>query len=88
MDNEITNGLIERGNAAEQLLQSGAFQMAANALMDMYVGDILKTAPTDTISREMGYAHARAVQDIVGVLNQWVAVRDQALANDIYEDNE
>lgn len=42
MDNEITNGLIERGNAAEQLLQSGAFQMAANALMDMYVGDILR----------------------------------------------
>jgi hypothetical protein len=69
--------LMERGNAAEQLLQSEIFQVAANALTNHHLESILRSAPEDCKARESGYHQARAVQDIVGVLNQWVAVRDQ-----------
>lgn len=73
--------MVERGNAAEEVLRSEAFQMAANALMDIYIQGIIQSSPEEKEKRELGYAQARAVQDIVGILNQWVAIRDQIIAN-------
>lgn len=78
MNNEI---LIERGNAAENLLKQDVFTAAMNELINIYVGNLLQTQPSQTKERETAYASARAVQDIVGVLNQWVAVRDQIIEN-------
>jgi hypothetical protein len=80
--------LIERGNAAQNLLQQEAFIGASNELINMYLGGLLQTSPDQTKEREMAYAGARAVQDIVGVLNQWVAVRDQIIENLANEENE
>lgn len=85
MNNEI---LIERGNAAENLLKQEAFQAAMNELINMYLGGLLQTTPEQTKEREMAYAGARAVQDIAGVLNQWVAMRDQILENIASQENE
>lgn len=85
MNNEI---LIERGNAAENILKQDVFQAAMNELINIYVGGLLQTKPDQTKEREAAYASARAVQDIVGVLNQWVAVRDQILENIATEENE
>ena len=78
MNNEI---LIERGNAAENLLKQDVFAAAMNELINIYVEGLLQTSPEQTKKRETAYASARAVQDIVGVLNQWVAVRDQIIEN-------
>lgn len=78
---EQDSNFIERGNAAEHLLQSPTFMSVANTLMDTYMQDILRSDPKDTQAREVGYAQARAVQDIVGILNQWLTVRDQIIAN-------
>lgn len=86
MQNNST--LIERGNAAQNLLQQEAFIGASNELINMYLGGLLQTSPDQTKEREMAYAGARAVQDIVGVLNQWVAVRDQIIENLANEENE
>lgn len=82
MNNET---LIERGNAAENLLKTEAFHGALTELINMYMGGLLQTTPEQTKEREMAYAGARAVQDIAGVLNQWVAVRDQIIENINYE---
>lgn len=77
-NNEI---LIERGNAAENLLKQGVFVAAMNDLINIYLGGLIQTKAEETQQREHLYAGARAVQDIFGVLNQWVAVRDQTLEN-------
>lgn len=78
MNNET---LIERGNSAENLLGQPAFTAAMNELINIYVGGLLQTTPEQNKERETAYASARAVQDIVGVLNQWVAIRDQIIEN-------
>lgn len=76
-----TEHMIERGNAAESLLNAGIFVGAANELLNNYMAAIMQSKPDDIKEREIAYAGSRAVQDIVGVLNQWVAVRDQIIAN-------
>lgn len=83
MNNET---LIERGNSAETLLKQPAFSAAMNELINIYVGGLLQTTPDQTKERETAYASARAVQDIAGLLNQWVAIRDQIIENAQYED--
>lgn len=39
--------MVERGNAAEEVLRSEAFQMAANALMDIYIQGIIQSSPEE-----------------------------------------
>lgn len=85
MNNEI---LIERGNAAENLLRQDVFAAAMNELINMYLNGLLQTKPDQSKERELAYAGARAVQDISGTLNQWVAIRDQILENIATEENE
>ncbi len=85
MNNEI---LIERGNAAENLLKQEAFLAVMNELINIYMGSLLNTKPEQNQERESLYAGARAVQDIAGVLNQWVAMRDQIIENASYEESD
>lgn len=85
MNNEY---LIERGNAADNLLKQEALIAATNELINMYLAGLLQTTAEQTKEREMAYAGARAVQDILGVLNQWVAIRDQIIENLATEENE
>lgn len=85
MNNEY---LIERGNAAENLLRQEAFAAAMNELINMYMNGLLQTQPDQSKERELAYAGARAVQDISGVLNQWVAMRDQIIENIANQENE
>jgi hypothetical protein len=80
--------MVERGNAAENLLRSDVFTAACTALINLHMGSILTSPPESTSTREAGYFQARAVQDIVGVLNQWVAIRDQIIANNDHKDIE
>lgn len=80
--------MIERGNAAETLLKNEAFSAALNELINMYMNGLLQTKSEQTKEREMAYAGARAVQDISGVLNQWVAIRDQIFENAEYNEED
>lgn len=68
---------LARGNAAKELLKSEAFMVATNELVNGYVGGIVNSQPDAAKERESLYAHVKAVQDIVGMLNQWVSVAAQ-----------
>lgn len=85
MNNEL---LIERGNNAEGLLNNGVFQQVTTELINIYMNALLQTKPDSSKERETLYAGARAVQDITGVLNQWVAIRDQIIENASYEESD
>ena len=81
-----TEQLIERGNRGEALLHTATFHEAMAELVNIYMNSLLNTKPEQSKERESLYAGARAVQDITGVLNQWVAVRDQIIENAQYEE--
>jgi hypothetical protein len=70
---------IERGNAAERLLQSPEYVLATNEMMNYYVGSFVNSKTLDKDSREASYHAVKAVQDLNGLLNQWVAIRDQII---------
>lgn len=76
-----TEIFIMRGNAAKELLASEAFMAATNELVNSYLGQLVNSKHDEAPMRESLYAQVKAVQDIVGVLNQWVAVAAQAQAN-------
>ncbi len=80
MDIKMNDALfIERGNAAEHLLKSQEFVLAANELANYYLSSIVNSKATDKESREASYHAVKAVQDLTGLLNQWVAIRDQII---------
>lgn len=71
--------MIERGTAAQELLNSQVFQAVSQALMDVYVGAFIQTAPEDEKTRSAAYFQSRALQDIHAMLNQWVAIKDNIM---------
>jgi hypothetical protein len=73
--------LLQRGNAAQQLLDTDIFRQVTKDLMDYYLSAIIQSAPADKDNRENAYFSSRALQDLIAVLNQWVVVRDQIIAN-------
>lgn len=79
MENQNDSLFIERGNAAETLLQSSAFIGAMNEMANHYLTAIVTSGATDKDTREASYHAVKAVQDVTGVLNQWVAIRDQII---------
>ena len=80
MTTETNDSLfIERGNAAETLLQSSAFIGAMNEVANYHLNAIVTSGATDKDTREASYHAVKAVQDVTGVLNQWVAIRDQII---------
>lgn len=80
MTKETNDSLfIERGHAAETLLQSPAFIGAMNELANYHLNAIVTSGASDKEAREASYHAVKAVQDVTGVLNQWVAIRDQII---------
>lgn len=73
--------VIRRGVAAKELLSSEAFMAATNELVNNYLAQLVNTKGEEKATRESLYSHVRAVQDIVGTLNQWIAVAEQAQMN-------
>lgn len=71
--------MIDRGSAAQGLLDNQTFQAVSKELMDIYVNTLIQTAPNDSKSRESAYYQTRALQDIFAVLNQWVSAKDNIL---------
>lgn len=73
--------LVQRGNAAQLLLDNDAFRQVTKDLMDYYISAILQSGPADKDNRENAYFCSRALQDLISVLNQWSAVKDQIISN-------
>lgn len=76
-----TDELVQRGNAAQDLLGNPVFGQVAKDLMEYYTSAILQSAPDDEKGRNAAYFCARALQDLHAVLNQWVVVKDQIISN-------
>lgn len=73
--------LLQRGNAAQQLLDNETFRLVTKELLDYYIGAVLQSNPEDTKGRESAYFSSRALQDLIAVLNQWVVIKDQIISN-------
>ena len=73
--------MVQRGNSAQQLLDNDAFRQVSKDLMDYYISSILQSTPADKDNRENAYFCSRALQDLISVLNQWAAVKDQIISN-------
>lgn len=76
MDNQH---IIDRGQASEDLLNNPSFMQIFKELMDHYINTFVSTQPAEKEARESAYFMARALQDTVGVMNQWISMRDQLL---------
>lgn len=87
MDPQVTESLIiERGIAAEQLLQSEVFQAVVLTLRSRYLQEFTDSGPLETQRREAVYARVNAVKDVEFLLNEWVGERDQIVARQNAED--
>lgn len=78
--------LIDRGNAAQELLNNETFHGLAKDLLDHYVSTFLATAPEQSEARNSAYFQCRGLQDLLAVLQQWVTVRDNILNNPTEEE--
>lgn len=68
---------LARGAAAQELLANQTFAGVTNELVNSYLQSIVQSNPEEAAARERLYVGVKAVQDIVGTLNQWVAVAAQ-----------
>jgi hypothetical protein len=76
--NQIDNAvLIERGIAAENLLADQAFNAVINDLLNYYIQSLIQSTPDQETMRNAAYYQSRAVNDVIAVLRQWVAIKDQ-----------
>jgi len=66
----------ERGTQAEFLLQNSMFAAVVSAVYDSNMEESMQTQPHEEDRREHLYRMNRALNDIVGLLGQWVDVRD------------
>lgn len=81
--------LVERGVRAQETLTNPTIGLVVDELVKMITDTILGSSPEDAQARERAYYAYQGVKDIVGLLNQWVAVKDQIIAaNKANEDNE
>lgn len=82
MDNQT---IIERGNASEELLNQTSFNQLFKELMDHYISTIVTSSPEQAAIRDAAYYQSRALQDLLGVMQQWIMMRDQVLESDTQE---
>lgn len=71
--------IISRGNAALALMQDEMFNLVVQELHSQNVDNFMNSAPDDKKPREVAYYRNLALQDILGLLAQWVTLRDQTL---------
>jgi len=80
-ENMTSEALVQRGSAAQALLDNDSFRQVTKALMDYYISAILASNPDDEKGRNAAYFSSRALQDLIAVLNQWVVIKDQIISN-------
>lgn len=73
--------LVDRGVRAEELLQSDTFSSAVKDIIDYHLNVFITSKPEDEKLREAAYYQSNAIQQVIGVLQQWVAIKEQIVAN-------
>jgi hypothetical protein len=79
-DNE-SQEQIERGMAAQELLNSKAWQDTFALVQNGAIQHWAASKPSQTDERESAYYLMRAMNDINALLNQQVQIKDQILDN-------
>ena len=77
--------LRTRGDQAEQLLGSEAFNDVINGLVESTFQTFVNSSVSDNEARDNAYRHYRALVDVVNTLKQRVSIRDEIVAK--YEIN-
>jgi len=77
LDKDTELSLIQQGEDASFLLGDDTFNKTINQLVDAAFQQFVNSKPEDTSAREQSYHHYRALVDIVGTLQQRVAVKEQ-----------
>lgn len=73
--------LVERGIAAETMLQNPLFEVIMNDLANHYMQGIVNTAVTDTPTRESNFHQIKSLQGIRATLYEWANVKEQIVIN-------
>lgn len=77
--------MLQRGTAAEELLQNEAFITCVNELYNQYFGEITGSALDAREMRESRFFQLRALQDISTELQSWVQAKDHLLISQTEE---
>lgn len=72
---------VSRGNRAEELIRSQTFQDALTDIQQFCIQAFLTSRYDDEKTREAAYYQASSVQQVKDLLNSWVAVKEQIIAN-------
>lgn len=71
--------LIDRGVRAEELLKNDTFATAVKDVVDQCIAAWLNSGE-DAKLREASYNAAQGINNVVGMLQQWLAIKEQILA--------
>lgn len=81
MENQMNQqDLIDRGVRAEELLKNDTFAAAVKDVVDMCINTWLNSKEGDGQMRDAAYYSAQGINNVVGVLNQYVAIKEQIVA--------
>ena len=72
--------IIERGIRAQEVLTSPTVQLVVDDLIKIITDGFLSSPPEDEDMRRRSYYAYQGVRDVVGLLNQMVAAKDQVIA--------
>lgn len=72
--------IIERGIRAAEVLTSSTVQLVVDDLVKIITDSFLGSAPDDEEGRKRAYYAYQGVKDVIGLLNQMVAAKDQIIA--------
>lgn len=73
--------MLDRGVRAEELLSSEVFGLAIKDVIDYHLNVFLTSKPEDEKQRESSYFQANAIQQVISVLQEWVAIKESIKTN-------
>lgn len=73
--------MIDRGTAAQEILAMPIFQATYNTLVNTYINTFFQSQVDQEEERKHAFYQMRALQDLLGIMNQWVAVKDNIMAS-------
>lgn len=72
--------IVERGIRAQEVLTNPTVSLVVDDLIKIITDSFLTSEPQDEEARKRAYYAYQGVRDIVGLLNQMVAVKEQIIA--------
>ena len=72
--------IVERGLRAQEVLTNPTVSLVVDDLIKIITDSFLTSDPQDEDARKRAYYAYQGVRDIVGLLNQMVAVKEQIIA--------